>query len=71
LYKAGVSLSVNTDAPTIVDITLTTEYEKLQQAFSWTIEDFYKCNVYALKAAFIPEELKLVLLEKLKRGYLV
>jgi len=69
LYKAGVSLSVNTDAPTIVDITLTREYEKLQQTFGWTIEDFYKCNVYALEAAFIPEELKMELLEKLRKGY--
>jgi adenosine deaminase len=69
LYKAGVSLSVNTDAPTIVDITLTREYEKLQQAFGWTINDFYTCNVNALKAAFISEELKQLLLDKLKLGY--
>jgi adenosine deaminase len=69
LYKAGVSLSINTDAPTIVDITLTREYEKLQQSFGWTINDFYTCNVNALKAAFIPEELKHSLLEKLKEGY--
>jgi adenosine deaminase len=69
LYKAGVSLSVNTDAPTIVDITLTREYEKLQQVFGWTINNFYTCNKNALKAAFIPEELKHSLLEKLKLGY--
>lgn len=47
-------MSVNTDAPTIVDFTLTGEYEKLKETFGWTIEDFYKCNVYALEAAFIP-----------------
>jgi adenosine deaminase len=69
LYKAGVSLSVNTDAPTIVDITLTRGYEKLQQSFGWTIKDFYTCNANALKAAFISEELKQLLLDKLKRGY--
>jgi adenosine deaminase len=69
LYKAGVSLSINTDAPTIVDITLTKEYEKLQEVFGWTIDDFYKCNVYALEAAFIPVALKLELLAKLKLGY--
>ncbi len=69
LYKAGVSLSINTDAPTIVDITLTKEYEKLRDVFGWTINDFYKCNVYALEAAFIPRELKDRLLEKLKKGY--
>jgi adenosine deaminase len=69
LYKAGVSLSVNTDAPTIVGITLTREYEKLQEVFGWTIEDFYRCNVYALEAAFIPAELKRDLLGKLRTGY--
>lgn len=69
LYKAGVSLSVNTDAPTIVDITLTKEYERLKEVFGWTISDFYKCNVYALEAAFIPVELKEKLLDKLRAGY--
>ncbi len=69
LYKAGVSLSVNTDAPTIVDITLTKEYERLQEVFGWTISDFYKCNVYALEAAFIPGELRDKLLDKLRAGY--
>ncbi|MEP7110389.1 MAG: adenosine deaminase [Ferruginibacter sp.] len=69
LYRTGVSLSVNTDAPTIVDITLTKEYKKLQEGFGWTPEDFYKCNVYALEAAFIPAELKKKLLEKLRDGY--
>lgn len=69
LYKEGVSLSINTDAPTIVDITLTKEYEKLQQVFGWTKADFYTCNVNALEAAFIPRELKDELLQKLKAGY--
>ena len=69
LYKAGVSLSVNTDAPTIVGITLTKEYERLQEVFGWTILDFYKCNVYALEAAFIPEKLREELLEKLRIAY--
>ena len=69
LYKAGVSLSVNTDTRTITNITLNKEYQKLQDVFGWTISDFYKCNVNALKAAFIPEELKEGLLKKLKQGY--
>ncbi len=69
LYKAGVSLSVNTDAPTIVDITLTKEYEKLQEVFGWTLVDFYNCNVYALNAAFIPEELREELLAQLRVSY--
>lgn len=69
LYKAGVSLSISTDAPTIVDITLSKEYEKLQSTFGWSIADLYQCNVYALEAAFIPAVLKKELLQKLKAGY--
>ena len=69
LYRAGVSLNVNTDAPTIVDIDLNKEYKKLQEHFGWTNADFYTCNVHALKASFIPEDLKVVLLEKLAAGY--
>jgi adenosine deaminase len=69
LYKAGVSLSVNTDTRTITNISLSREYEKLQAQFGWTINDFYQCNVYALEAAFIPAALKASLLEKLTTAY--
>lgn len=69
LYKAGVSLSISTDSPTITDISLSGEYEKLQSTFGWSIADLYQCNVYALEAAFIPAALKQELLEKLKAGY--
>jgi adenosine deaminase len=69
LYKAGVSLSVNTDNRTITNINLNKEYEKLQSLFGWTIHDFYTCNVKALEAAFIPAELKIKLLAKLAAAY--
>jgi adenosine deaminase len=69
LKKEGVSLNINTDCRTIVDITLTREYQKLQQTFGWTKQDFYDCNVNALKAAFVPEELKNKLLDHLAKGY--
>ncbi len=69
LYRAGVSLNVNTDTRTITKINLNTEYEKLQEVFGWTIHDFYNCNVNALKAAFIPEDLKKELLDKLQSAY--
>ena len=71
LYKAGVSLNVNTDTRTITNITLNKEYEKLQTTFGWTIKDFYNCNINALNAAFIPEELKNMLKEKLYKAYKV
>ena len=69
LYKAGVSLSVNTDNRTLTNINLNKEYEKLHTQFGWTIHDFYNCNVNALEAAFIPSELKATLLVKLAAAY--
>lgn|GEM_PF-2439252 len=69
LYKAGVSLSVNTDARTITDTNLNRKYKKLQTVFGWTITDFYNCNVNASKAVFIPDQLKLTLLRKLYKEY--
>ncbi|HTE12623.1 MAG TPA: adenosine deaminase [Chitinophagaceae bacterium] len=69
LYRAGLSLSVNTDTRTITGITLNKEYQQLQDVFGWTTDDFYKCNIYAIEAAFIPAELKTTLLEKLAKAY--
>jgi adenosine deaminase len=69
LKKEGVSLNINTDCRTIVDVTLTTEYNKLRHTFGWTKQDFYDCNINALKAAFIPVELKDKLIEKLTQAY--
>lgn len=69
LYRQGVSLSVNTDAPTIVNTTLTKEYESLQSVFGWTAADLYHCNHNAIEAAFITDSLKDALKEKIKQAY--
>ncbi|MBS1511436.1 MAG: adenosine deaminase [Bacteroidetes bacterium] len=69
LYKAGVSLNVNTDTRTITNISLSKEYERLQQHFGWTVKDFYQCNLNALNAAFIDDVLRTKLIEQLQQGY--
>jgi adenosine deaminase len=69
LYRAGVSIGVNTDTRTISDITLNEEYEKLHRVFGWEKEDFLKCNLNALQAAFIPQETREELIAKLREGY--
>lgn len=58
LYRMGVSLGINTDNRTLSDINLSREYEKLTHHFSWGTRQFLDCNLNALQAAFIPEELK-------------
>lgn len=69
LYKAGVNLNVNTDARTITNISLTREYQKLHETFGWTVEDFYKCNVMAVEAAFVKDAVKEDLKRKLHTAY--
>ncbi len=69
LHKAGISLNINTDTRKITNITLNKEYQKLQDVFGWTIDDFYNCNVNALRAAFIPDAMKKDLLGRLRLAY--
>jgi adenosine deaminase len=69
LYRAGISVSVNTDTRTISNITLSQEYKKLHETFGWGIEDFHKANRYALKSAFLSEDVQKTLLERLDSGY--
>jgi adenosine deaminase len=68
LYQAGVPLNVNTDTRTITPVTLNQEYQKLAQAFGWDEAHFLRCNQDAIRAAFIPEELKRTLMKKLRAG---
>jgi adenosine deaminase len=69
LYRAGISVGVNTDARTISNITLSQEYAKLHQTFGWDTEDFFHCNRNALKAAFVPHDVRNRLLARLADGY--
>jgi adenosine deaminase len=65
LSRAGVSLGVNADAYALVNTTLTQEYEILHRTFGWQREQFLQCNVNALRAAFIPDQVRDMLLAQL------
>lgn len=69
LYRAGISVGVNTDTRTISDVTLTQEYDKLNRTFGWGKEEFLQCNLNALRAAFIPQETRQELIATLREGY--
>jgi adenosine deaminase len=69
IYRSGVSMSVNTDARTISDVTLNSEYALLEKVFHWKKEDFLHCNLEAIDHAFTSEENKKMLRKKLKEGY--
>ena len=69
LYRAGISVGVNTDTRTLTNVTLSEEYAKLQQTFGWETEDFFHCNRNALNAAFVPDNVRTGLLARLADGY--
>jgi adenosine deaminase len=69
LYKAGISLGVNTDTRTITPITLSEEYDQLHHFFGWDKQQFLQCNLYALQAAFLSDDKKKVLEQRIQKAY--
>lgn len=69
LYKAGVSLSINTDARTISDTTLEKEYDLLRQHFGWDQAHFCRCNLEAIRHSFAPEAVKASVHQQLLEAY--
>ena len=69
LYRAGISVGVNSDARTLVPTTLSQEYAGLHETFGWDAADFYQCNRNALQAAFLPDDVRSRLLAQLAGGY--
>ncbi|HEY6971081.1 MAG TPA: adenosine deaminase [Candidatus Angelobacter sp.] len=69
LAKLGVPLGINTDCRTMTLTTLKREYRELERVFAWTEADFLRCNMAAIRAAFIPEEAKRRLESRLHEGY--
>jgi adenosine deaminase len=69
LYESGVSVGVNTDTRMIANVTLTQEYAKLHEAFGWDKRHFLQCNLNAIEAAFLPEDVKQRLEKQVRLGY--
>ncbi len=69
LYQAGVSVGINSDGRTLVNVSLTDEYMKLATIFDWKIDHFYHCNLNALAHAFISDSEKAALRPVLSSSY--
>lgn len=65
LMRAGVHLSIGTDARTVTDVTLMREHERLRAAFGWTEAELRRCTRNALEAAFIDDATRDRLLARL------
>jgi adenosine deaminase len=68
-YEAGLSVSVNTDTRMIANVTLTQEYERLHQTFGWDKHHFLQCNLNAITASFLAEDVKQHLEKRLYQSY--
>ena len=69
IYNSGTSLSINTDARSIFDLSLEKEYENLTRVFNWQKEHFLRCNLEAIKHAFTTAEKKARLRDKIIEAY--
>lgn len=69
LYRAGVSLNINTDTRTLTPTTLTREYEEVYNVFGWAVADFHQTNLFAAQAAFADQPVKTTLCQKLSEAY--
>lgn len=58
LYKEGVSLSINSDDPHLMDIDLVDEYERTVNYYRLSEEDLIKINKDALAHSFLEEDIK-------------
>lgn len=66
LYEKNIKVCINTDNKTVSNISLTEEYIKLYNTFNFKIEDFHKMNENAINNAFLTENEKIELLNRLK-----
>lgn len=65
LYDENISITISTDNRTVSNTTLNDTYKILQNTFNFTKEDFIKTNQNAIKAAFISDKEKELLLKEL------
>ncbi|HEJ9484860.1 TPA: adenosine deaminase [Proteus mirabilis] len=65
LKKQGVKLNINTDARTVANTSLNKEYQLLHDIFGWSEKDFQQCNIDALNASFIANDVRKKLMDKL------
>ena len=58
LYRAGVSLNLNTDTRMLNPVTLSGEFERMRRVFGWGAEDFLRTNLMGVEAAFAKDAVK-------------
>ncbi len=68
--KEGIMVTVNTDARTISNTTLTGEYQLLVDNFGWAEEEIMRVTLNGIESAFIEEEIKKELVDKFEMEWI-
>ncbi len=66
LYQMGIPVTISTDDPELMDVTLCSELNLAAETFHWTISDLIKLQKNAIYASFCGEETKALLYQKLE-----
>jgi len=64
LLRMGVPVTINTDDTTISDITLSEEWLSCIEMLGLTLPELWRCNLHALRAAFVDEPTRARLLDE-------
>jgi adenosine deaminase len=67
LRRAGVAVSVNTDDPALLGVTLAGEYEACAAAFGWSADDIRSVARTSIESSFAPPSTKRDLLAELAK----
>ena len=65
LYSRGIPVTVNTDDPQLLRVSLSQELQRVAEQYHWKIEELLKLQYYAVDAAFCTEERRSELLSRL------
>jgi adenosine deaminase len=69
LDQAGVPVTLNSDDPCIHGTTLCDEYDVAATLWGYGLDDLLRLERYAVEAAFLPEEDREALRERVEKGY--
>lgn len=65
LLQLSMNVTVSTDARTVSDTSVTSEFESLARHKDWGLDEFWTCQFNAAKAAFVPSNVNDELLARL------
>ena len=68
LYRAGVPVTVNSDDPIAMNVSINDEFGNMAEAFDWTTGDILTVQDHAIEAAYCDAGKK-AMLRKLQRDY--